>query len=182
MTPEKHKSYVNASKVLRLNVGYILAQSVGFLRKTDIEVPSLLRVADDLIVGHFYASLRLSHTNGGVLVQGKVETSILTECSRCTDEIWLPVEFGIQELFSTNDTLATQYKVDDSIFIDLAPLIREEALLHVPMMTPADPQGRCLFCERTFADILREAGLGDDIDPRLEILKTLRDRLNNSEE
>lgn len=182
MTPEKHKSYVNASKVLRLNVGFLIVQSVGFHRDTDIEVPSLLRVADDLILGHFYASLRLSHTNGGVLVQGKVETSVLTECSRCTDEIWLPVEFDIQELFAINDTLATQYKVDDSNFIDLSPLIREEVLLHIPMVTPSDRQGHCLFCERTFEDILREAGLGDDIDPRLEILKTLRDRLNNSDE
>ncbi len=179
MSPGQPKHYVNA-KVLRFNVGYITSQGVGFTRETDFEVPSLLQVSDDLIVGHLYAGLRLTHVHGGILVQGNVETSVMTECSRCVDEIWLPVEFEIQELFGINNNLDTQYQVDDSNFINLAPLIREEALLHVPMVTPTDQAGRCLFCERTFEDILQEHGLSRDIDPRLAVLKTLRDKLNNN--
>jgi uncharacterized metal-binding protein YceD (DUF177 family) len=182
VAPENHKHYINA-KVLRINVGYILSQGIGFSRETEIEVPSLFRVAQDLMLGHFYATLRLSHLHGGILVQGRVETSVMMECSRCIDEIWLPVEFEVQELFaSSTANLNTEYKIGDDYVIDLAPLIREESLLHIPMTTPVDTEGRCLFCERTFHDILREHGLVDDIDPRLEILRTLRDRLNNSDE
>lgn len=178
MSSEK---YVNA-KVLRVNVGFILAQPVGFTRELAIEVPSLLRVAEDLMLGHFYATLQLSQAHGGVLVQGTVETSVFTQCSRCVDDIWLPVEFSVQEVFDTNDSLNTEYKVDDNNVIDLAPLIREEALLHVPMTTPVDQSKRCLFCERTFDDVLRDMGIDAEIDPRLEILKSLRNQLDNSQD
>lgn len=178
MSSEK---YVNA-KVLRVNVGFIMAQPVGFTRELMIEVPSLLRVAEDLMLGHFYATLQLSQAHGGVLVQGTIETSVLTECSRCVDDIWLPVEFSIQEVFDTNDSLNTEYKVDDNNVIDLAPLVREEALLHVPMTTPVDQQQRCLFCERTFDDVLRDIGAEHEIDPRFEILKSLRNQLDNSQD
>lgn len=181
MAPENHQHYVNA-KILRINVGYILAETIGYSRETEIEVPSLFRVSDDLMLGHFYATLRLSYAHGGVLVQGRVETSISNECSRCVDSIWLPVEFEIQELFASNANLDTEYRIGDDQILDLAPLVREEAILQVPMNTPTDNAGRCLFCERTFHDILREHGLAEEIDPRLEILKTLRDRLNHSDE
>ncbi|NDJ85299.1 MAG: DUF177 domain-containing protein [Chloroflexi bacterium] len=180
MTPDNHH-YVS-SRILRLNVGYITSQNVGFSRETSIEVPSKLQVTTDLILGHMYATLRLSHAHGGILVQGTVETSVLTDCSRCAEAVWLPVEFEIQELFATNDDLDTEYRVDDSNFLDLGPLIREEALLSVPMVTPTDAENRCVICERTFGDVLREHGLGDDIDPRLEILRSLRDQMNQSDE
>jgi uncharacterized metal-binding protein YceD (DUF177 family) len=65
--------------------------------------------------------------------------------------------------------------------MDLAPLIREEALLQIPMATPSEPRGRCLFCERTFEEVLRDQGIEKGIDPRLEILKTLRDQLDTSD-
>lgn len=181
MRPDNHKHYVNA-KVLRINVGYILSQTTGYSSETEIEVPTLLRVADDLTLGHFYATLRLTHAHGGVLVQGRAETSVLMECSRCVDEIWLPLGFDVEELFAGSTNLDTQYRVGEDYMMDLAPLIREEALLHVPMNTPTDTDGRCLFCERTMQDILREHGMSEEIDPRLEILKSLRNRLNQSEE
>jgi uncharacterized protein len=135
-------------------------------------------VADDLMVGHFYAKLRLSRTHEGVLIQGNVQTSVSDECSRCTDDVWIPIEFEIEELIATSVDLDTEFRVDDTGILDLAPLIREEALLHVPMVTPTDADGRCLFCNRTMRDVVRDYGLMDDeIDPRLEALKTLHDRL-----
>lgn len=182
MTPDNHKSYINASKVLRINVGYILAQAVGYTTKSAIEVPSPVLISEDLMVEHLYISLRMSHAHGGVVVAGDVETSIFTDCSRCMDEIPLPIAFSFSEVFATKPTIATQFRVDDGTTIDLAPLVREEGLLHIPMVTPYDDQQRCLFCERTFDDILREYGLSDEIDPRFEALRALRDKLNNSDE
>lgn len=182
MTPNNHKNYINASKVLRLNVGFILAQPVGYTGEQQVEVPTPILVADDLVLEHLYISLRLTHAHGGLVVTGQVETSIETECSRCVDEIPLPIEFNFEEVFATNASIDTQYRVDDSSIIDLSPLIREESLLNVPMVTPVDEHKRCLFCERTFEDILREFGMSEDIDPRLEVLKGLLQDQENSED
>jgi uncharacterized metal-binding protein YceD (DUF177 family) len=182
MTPENNKNYIHASKVLRINVGYVLAQAVGYTSESAIEVPSPVLISEDLIVEHLYMTLRLTHAHNGVVVEGQTETSVFTNCSRCVDEIPLPITFSFSEVFATKAGLETQFQVDDGTMIDLSPLIREEALLHIPMVTPYDENQRCLFCERTFDDILREHGLADDIDPRFEALKTLRDRLNNSDE
>lgn len=181
MTPDHNKNYIQASKVLRINVGYVLAQAVGYTSESSIEVPSPVLIADDLIVEHLYVSLRLTHAHSGVMVEGQTETSVFTNCSRCVDEIPLPITFAFSEVFASKPTLNTQFRVDDGTMIDLSSLIREEALLHVPMVTPYDENQRCLFCERTFDDILKEHGLGDEIDPRMEALRTLRNRLNNSD-
>jgi hypothetical protein len=50
------------------------------------------------------------------------------------------------------------------------------------MVTPTDADGRCLFCNRTMRDVVRDYGLVDvEIDPRLEALKALRDRLEDKQ-
>ena len=182
MTPDNHKNYIHASKVLRINVGFILAQAVGYTTENSVEVPSPVLIPEDLMLEHLYISLRLVHANGGIVVNGSVETSLETECSRCVDLIPLPITYEFEEVFGTNSSIDTPFRVDDGTTIDLAPLIREETVLNVPMVTPYDETNRCLFCERTFTDILREHGLADDIDPRFEALKALKDRLNNSDE
>ena len=174
--------YIGA-RVLKINVGFIMAESIGFTRKMEFNIPSLLKVSDDLMVNHLYATLDLSHTGEGVLVRGNVETSIFDECSRCMDEVWIPIEFHIEELFARHATPELPYHIDEAGNIDLAPLIREEAMLHAPMMTPYDKHGRCLFCHRTWQEVLRDNGVvQDDIDPRFEALLKLRQQLEEDEE
>jgi uncharacterized metal-binding protein YceD (DUF177 family) len=176
VTQTPNNGYVNA-KVLRMNVGFILAETIGFNRETEFNVPSLLKVADDLTVGHFYATLRMSKTRDGLLIQGTVETSVFDECSRCTDDMWIPIEFQIEELFATNDNLDTEYRVDETGILDLAPLVREEAMVNRPMTTPTNDDGRCMFCNRTMQDVMRDNGLLDGIDPRFEALRVLREQM-----
>lgn len=181
MTQTPHNGYVSA-KVLRMNVGFILAETLGFSRETEFNVPSLLKVSDDLMLGHFYATLRMSKTSDGLLIQGTVQTSVFDECSRCTDDVSIPIEFEIEELFATSENLETQYRVDETGILDLAPLVREESMLNRPMTTPTDTHGRCVFCNRTMQDVMRDNGLIDNIDPRFEALRALRDQLNETDE
>lgn len=181
MTQTPNNGYVSA-KVLRMNVGFILAETIGFSRETEFNVPSLLKVSDDLMLGHFYATLRMSKTRDGLLIQGNVQTSVFDECSRCTDEVSIPIEFEIEELFATNENLDMQYRVDETGILDLAPIVREEAMLNRPMTTPTNEAGRCIFCNRTMRDVMRDNGLLDDIDPRFEALKALRDQMQDDDD
>lgn len=180
MSISPNNNYVHA-KILRVNVGFILAESIGFSHPAEFHVPSPLRVAEDLLLNHFYATLNLIHTREGVLVQGTVQTSVATECSRCSDDILVPVEFDIQELFANSANGSTEFTIGDDFVLDLAPLIREEVMLNVPMVTPTDEEGRCLLCERTFKEVLEDFGLADNIDPRFQALLMLRKQLSDDE-
>lgn len=181
-TQPNNPKYVGA-KVLRINVGFVMAEAIGFTRELEINVPSLLKLTDDLFLNHFYATLQLSNTREGVLIQGTAETSVTDECSRCTDEVWIPIEFGIEELFARHTVPEMTYYVDDSGDVDLAPLVREESVLHTPMVTPVDKNDRCVFCQRTFQDVMRDNGLvDDDIDPRLSVLLKLRQQMEETDD
>lgn len=179
----QHESGYIGAKVLKINVGFVMAESLGFTRELEFSIPSMLKVSDDLMLNHLYATLNLSHTSEGVLVQGKVETSIPDQCSRCMDDVWIPIEFRIEELFARHSGIDLPYHIDDAGNIDLAPLVREEAVLHSPMVTPYDKNGRCVFCHRTWQEVLRENGIvEDDIDPRFEVLLKLRRELDDQDE
>lgn len=173
-------TYVHA-KVLRINVGFLLAESVGFSTEMEFNVPSPLRVADDLLLNHFYATVRLSHTRDGILVQGDVQTSVPDECSRCMDPILLPVEFAIEELFGSNANAGAEFRIGDDNILDLAPLIREEAMLNIPMVVPIGPDGRCMLCNRSLKEVLMDNGLNSEIDPRFQALIALRNAQKDAE-
>jgi uncharacterized protein len=160
-----------------------MAESIGFTREVEFNIPSRIKVADDLMLQHLYATLHLSHTGEGVLVRGRVESSIPDQCSRCMDDVWIPIEFGIEELFAKHTQPDIDYTIDEAGNIDLAPLVRDEAILHSPMATPFDKQGRCLFCHRTFQDVLSDLGLLEEkIDPRFEALMKLRQQLEDNQD
>jgi uncharacterized protein len=182
VTSKSDNGYIG-TKVLKINVGFIMSESIGFTREIEFNVPSRIKVADDLILQHLYATLQLSHTGEGVLIRGNVESSIPDQCSRCMDDVWIPIEFEIEELFSKQAHPEMEYTIDEAGNIDLAPLVRAEAILHSPMVTPYDKQGRCLFCHRTFQEVLQELGLmEDEVDPRFEALMKLRERLEDEQD
>lgn len=182
VTNHSDAGFVSA-KVFRINVGFVMSESIGFVREFEISVPSRVKVSDDVILQHLYATLILSRTREGVLLRGKVETSVPDICSRCTDDVWIPIEFEIEELFAKTAIPELPYFIDDAGNIDLAPLIREEALLNAPMTTPTDDHKRCIFCNRTWQDVLVDNGLAeDDIDPRFEVLLKLRQQMEDENE
>jgi uncharacterized protein len=181
VTGSYHQSFVNR-RVLRVNVGFLLAQGAGYQRVIDIDVPRV-RLDADLDVDYLKGSLRLSRNSRGILVQGELETDVLTECARCLAPVFYPVEFDLEELFSYPPSTSTVYSVEETGFLDLAPLVREEAILAVPMgvLCRPDCAGLCPHCGQNLnegtCDCERET-----IDPRLAILRTRLERDNHPDE
>lgn len=179
VTTQPENGYIG-TRILKINVGFIMSEAMGFSRKVEFSVPTHIKVGEDLILQHLYATLHLSHTKEGVLVRGRVETSIPDQCSRCMDDVGVPIEFDLEELFARSADMEMPYHIDEAGNIDLAPLVREEAFLHAPMVTPYDDNGRCLFCQRTFKELLAEYDLlDDDIDPRLAVLQKLQQQMKD---
>jgi uncharacterized metal-binding protein YceD (DUF177 family) len=161
-------------RVLKFNIGYLLAQGPGHHRDMPLELPRL-RLADDYELESLCGKLRLSRTSRGVLVQGNLETQVLSECVRCLEPTTVTVELVLEELFSYPPSSETPYSVDDTGILDLAPLIREEAILAVPMgvLCRPDCAGLCLECGQNLNEGTCDCE-HEDIDSRFAILRQLR--------
>ena len=89
----------------------------------------------------------------------------------------IPVTFVLEELFAYPPLPEAEYAVEDTGFLDLAPLLREEAILAIPMdaLCRPDCAGLCPECGKN----LNEGPCDcqpEEIDPRLEALRKLRDQ------
>jgi uncharacterized protein len=166
-----HQSFVNR-RILRVNVGFLLAQGAGYQRLIDLDLPRV-RLDADLDLDFLKGSLRLSRNSRGILVQGKLETDVLTDCARCLAPVFVPVLFDIEELFSYPPSTSTVYSVEETGFLDLAPLVREEAILAVPMgvLCRPDCAGLCAQCGQNLNEGQCDCQR-DTVDPRLAILRT----------
>lgn len=167
-----------SNRVLKLNVGFLLSQSLGTSRDIDFDVPALA-VSDDLKLAFLKGTLRLSRTREGILVQGTLETASEGECRRCLSVVHVPIELHIEELFTTHPDKhpKTQFRVDDDAILDLTPLLREETIINTPLapLCRNDCAGLCPQCGQN----LNEGTCTcehDSIDPRLAVLMQLRDK------
>lgn len=170
MTNSQHHSFVN-SRVLKFNVGFLLAQGPGHQRTIDVDLPRV-RVDDDLYLDYLRGALRLSRNSRGILVQGTLETGIVGECVRCLTSTLVPVTLELEELFAFPVSEDSVYSVDETGILDMAPLIREEAILATPIgvLCRPDCAGLCVQCGQNLneaqCDCIKEA-----VDPRLEALR-----------
>ncbi|MBN1681590.1 MAG: DUF177 domain-containing protein [Anaerolineae bacterium] len=178
MNHSQRQNFVNP-RILKFNVGFLLAQSAGYHRVSELDIPCI-RLADGLILDYLKGDLRLSRNSRGVLVQGVLGTSVISECVRCLAAVSVPVSLEIEELFSFPPGSETVYSVEESGILDLAPLVREEVILAVPMgvFCKPDCKGLCPICGQNLNEGTCDC-VSDDIDPRLAILQTFRDKTTN---
>lgn len=174
MTDSHHRNFVNR-RVLKINVGFLLAEGVGYQRVLDFDLPRI-QVDDDVELDYLRGSLCLSRNSRGILVRGTLETPVISECSRCLTPISVPVALEIEELYAFPASPDIVYFVEETGILDLAPLLREEAILAVPMgvLCRPDCAGLCHECGQN----LNEgpcACRSETIDPRLAILSQLID-------
>src|SRR5579859_5505301 len=116
--------YVN-NRILKINVGFLISESIGYSRTTELDVTMPIRVAEDLTLDGLRGTLRLSRNSRGVLVEGTLSTLLNIECARCLEDAVLPLDIELQELFVYPAEPGAAYVVADDLNIDLAPLIRE---------------------------------------------------------
>lgn len=175
MTDSQNQHFVNP-RILKINVGFMLAQGAGYQRDTELDLPRV-GVDSDVTLDFLRGMLRLSRNSRGILVRGTLHTHVLTECARCLTPLYHPVDLDIEELYSYPASSETVYSVDDAGNLDLAPLLREEAILALPMgiLCRPDCAGLCHNCGQN----LNEASCNcerEDIDPRFAILAELTRR------
>ena len=174
----KTSSNYVSNRVLKLNVGFLLSDGPGHNHVSTFDVPKV-RVADDLDLEFLRGPIRLSRTKEGILVQGDLEIGLETECYRCVDPVKNAFTITIEELYSYPASSSSEFSIGDDAVLDLAPLLRDEALIlasHGGLCRP-DCKGLCIDCG---ANLNYESCTcaDDKIDPRFAQLKELLNRQN----
>ena len=173
----------SAADALTFNVTGLLVEPVGTTRDLEISSPALDLGPDLRQSRGIQGRLRLTRTNRGLLVKGKLVTSLALVCSRCLRDVDYPVEMEIEEEALPTIDLASGMPHDTTAEPDALRLtdhhelaleeeIRDAILLTEPIapLCRADCPGLCVVCGE-------ELGSGPhdhpdaDIDPRLETLR-----------
>lgn len=172
MTDSQFPEFVNP-RVLKINVGFILAESAGYQRTIELDLPRV-RIGGDLELDYVRGALRLNRNSRGIFARGDLEAAIIGECARCLETTHVPVSFEIEELFAYPPIPEEPYSIDETGILDLAPLLREEAILAVPMVILCRPDcaGLCPVCGKNWNEGPCDCSQ-DEIDPRLAGLRAL---------
>jgi uncharacterized protein len=171
-------SVENSRNLLRLNVGFIIHEQVGYSREFPFDIPSI-HLQPDLDLTNLTGTARVTRTGQGLLLQVKMRSSITAECVRCLKDFDQPLSVDFTELYAFTKDQVTEsgLLVPETGKIDLASLLREEFLLAIPIspLCKVDCPGLCPVCgedlnegDHDHADEL--------IDPRLEALKALLEK------
>ena len=176
------KNSQSAADALTFNVAGLLGEPIGSIRDLVISSPPLDLGPDVHQNRGVDGKVRLTRTNRGLLVEGRLSTAIDLECGRCLRPIDYAVDIEIEEEalpiidLATGAALASLDEPDvmrlsDHHELELEEEVREGILLAEPIapLCRADCPGLCLVCGA-------ELGSGPhdhpdaDVVPRLEAL------------
>lgn len=137
------------ARLFRINVGFIAHEEVGYHHEFTFEMPGV-RLENDLDLEEFSGSADVGRTVQGLLLNGTFRGRTTLECARCLKRFAALLAWQFTELFAFN-----QKSVSDSglllredAHIDLEPLVREYALMEIPMrpLCRPDCRGLCPVC------------------------------------
>ena len=163
---------------LRLNVGFIVAQSAGYNREFVIDVPRV-QLPPDLTLTGLTGSALITRTNQGILLQVNLRAALELECVRCLN----PVRQSLHTHFTELYAFSRRYMTDAGLLmpetgiIDLTPVLREYMLLEIPFspLCRPDCKGLCPICGNNQNDAICQHD-DESGDPRLAALKQLLDK------
>lgn len=169
---------MNTINHLRLNVGFITHETVGYTRDFPLEFPSI-HLPPDLDVEQFSGIVRVSRAQQGLLVHVRVRGVTIAQCGRCLVDFEQQLKADFTDLYAFSPKLASEsgLVLPETGQLDLSPSIREELLLSIPIRPLCSPdcKGLCPVCGEN-RNIVQCNHTLESIDPRLELLKSLRDQ------
>ncbi|SRR5581483_4111033 len=139
----------NPRKPFRLNVGFIIHEEVGDSHEFPFEFEKV-KLEDDLELHGFSGAAHVGRTPQGLLVTGKFSGETALECVRCLKVFDHSLTWQITELYAFDERSVSDSGliVPEDAHIDLEPLLREYALLEVPInpLHRPDCKGLCPVC------------------------------------
>ena len=161
---------------MEINVSQLMKSSIGSQREYDFD--DLVDILDVGVGTRVKGLVRLTRTNRGILVQGKLATKVPLECSRCLKVFDLPLSFELEEeyfpVIDVNSGTALEIPddagnlvIDEHHLLELNEAVRQIALLAIPMkpLCKSNCAGICTECGTNLND-KNCSCLKNAIDPR----------------
>lgn len=185
-TSQTPSSQFEADELI-FNVAGLLAEPAGTVQDIVVACPALDSGSGPVQTRGITGQLRLSRTNRGLLVGGRLSTAIALVCSRCLRDIEYPVEIKLDDEALPSLDLGTgvpvETEVDADVLrltqhheLDLTGIVRDAIALAEPIapICREDCPGLCIVCGLELAGGPHDHP-DEDIDPRLEGLRLLID-------
>jgi uncharacterized protein len=159
---------------LRFNFGFMLKADLGTSRDMELDYPEVH--IDEVSLIPLKGSFQVVRSSGGLYLTGELHSTVESECSRCMDKIELPISIKMDDLFYYPESTAPpgDFGVGEDGFVDLNPLVRQLSLLDFPLQPLCRPdcKGLCAHCGENLNITICHCEI-DDVDPRLESLRSL---------
>ena len=181
-TNQRTQKSQSGAESLIFNVAGLLAEVPGTVRHIAISAPPLDFGEELTQIRDLVGDLKLTRTNRGLIVRGKLRTAIAQTCSRCLRDIEYPVELDIDEEALPAIDIATgapvpaeddeELRLTDHHELDLEQEVRDGILVSEPIapLCREDCPGLCIVCGEELSSGPHDHP-DDDIDPRLEALR-----------
>jgi len=163
----------------------LLREPPGAMRLYPVAGVTIALGPDLKLADPIEGTIRISRTNRGVLVNGRLDTAIASQCSRCLKDIEVPLELDIEEEALPSIDLETGQPIDWSAEpdalqlnhaheLELEPVVREAIQLAEPIapLCREDCPGLCPECGADLS--LGPHAHEQELDPRLEALRAFR--------
>jgi len=170
---------------MRLTVSSIPESGI----KEALKLPVPLK--DRLFKEDARVSFKASRFDDRVLINGRAESVVSLECSRCLKNISIPVNISFDAEYipyreseeaeehelANNELDVSFYRNDE---IEIGDMIMEHMLLAIPMKPLCEPgcKGICRKCGKNLNKSLCECST-EETDPRLAPLKQFKEYLKN---
>jgi len=162
---------------LRFNFGFLLESAHGTSRTIELNYPHV-KVGYDLVLVPLKGTFSATRTGEGIYLSGKLNSNLDINCVRCLKDAKVPATLQLDDLFyyPPHAVPEGEYFIGEDGFIDLAPLMRELAVLEIPIkpICKQDCQGLCIECGQDLNEGSCECKT-EHIDPRLSVLRGLLD-------
>ena len=139
---------VNPHKPFRINVGFIIHADIGFASEFPFEFDEVK--LEDLILRQFSGAAQVGRTPQGLILTGAFESNTDLECVRCLKPYSHHLVWNFTELYSFVHKAVNESDliIPEDAQIDLAEMLREYALLEVPIKPICKPdcKGLCIEC------------------------------------
>ncbi|MBA7676777.1 hypothetical protein ES703_85022 [subsurface metagenome] len=161
---------------MQINVSQQLKAPVGSIRS--YQLSDSVSIVGDGSGSMVQGEVRLTRTDRGILVQGRLHADVEITCGRCLSPFSCPLELNIEEeYFPVTDIISGApsplpdepgcFTIDERNILDLTEAIRQYALLSIPMkpLCREDCAGLCPKCGHNLNQGACHC-LPQEIDPR----------------
>lgn len=138
-------------RALRVNAVELL-RSPGAIREVEVVLgeaeQAALQLDEAPIQGDIVVDVEVASTLDGLTVQGEVRVPWEGECRRCLNPVTGVAVADVDELYVTSESLRDDAIPIEGDQLDLAPIVREYALLELPdaPLCREDCAGLCPVC------------------------------------